>query len=172
MSVDRQMNSPAVDSKLRTQAEALRIALDVGAASVDDAVAWARAVVTEADHPHWAFCELATCSGKYPPDLHEFLAAVPGVVDESSARALVVRMLADSLDAHPERADQIAESLYQLALAGDFNDSPLAEVAWWSWDALDLADAGHIAESRKDVIDQMKAALRAAALPAAETTPG
>ena len=170
--MDRQMRSPAVDSNLRTHAEALRIALDVGAASVDDAVAWARTVVTQSDHPHWAFCELATCSGKYPPDLHEFLGAVPGIVDEVSARALVVSMLADSLDAHPERADQIAQSLYQLALAGDLKDSPLAEVAWWSWDALDLADAGHIAESRNDVIEQMKAALRAAIIPADEASSG
>lgn len=143
---------------LRTQAKAFQTALEIGAASVDDVVTWASDIVSKTDHPHWSICELALCSGKYPPDLAEFLTEVPGSLDATQARTLVIRMLAASLNAHPDRANQIAHSLYDLASRGDLDDSPIHEVARWAWDALDLADAGLIAETRADVLVKMQTA--------------
>ena len=80
---------------LRTHAAAFQTALEIGAASVDDVVTWARDIVVRTEHPHWSMCELALCSGKYPPDLNEFLSEVPGSLDPRQARALVIRMLSD-----------------------------------------------------------------------------
>jgi hypothetical protein len=150
--------TPLPHPDLRTQAEAFQTALEIGAASVDDVVTWARGVVSKTEHPHWSICELAMCSGKYPPDLKEFLTEVPGSLDALRARAIVIRMLSDSLSEHPDRADQIAQSLYHLASGGDLDDSPLHTIAWWAWDALDLADAGLIAETRTDILLKMQAA--------------
>jgi hypothetical protein len=63
----------------------------------------------------------------------------------------------------PSRAYQIALALYQMALADEIEDPRLKEIGWWSWDALDLAEAGHIQKTREQVIDQMSAALHGAA---------
>ena len=150
--------TPLPLANLRTQANALQTALEIGAASVDDVVAWARDVIMKTEHPHWAICELALCSGKCAPDLNEFLTEVPGSLDATQARAIVIQMLSNSLRAHPDRANQIAHSLFDLASAGDLDDSPLHEIASWAWDALDLADAGLIAETRADVLLKMQAA--------------
>lgn len=143
---------------LRTQGEAFQTALEIGAASVDDVVTWASDIVSKTEHPHWSICELALCSGKYPPDLKEFLDEVPGSLDALHSRAMVITMLSDSLCAHPDRANQIAHSLYQLASGGALDDSPLRAIAWWAWDALDLADAGLIAETRADIVLKMQVA--------------
>ncbi|AUX40059.1 uncharacterized protein SOCE26_014550 [Sorangium cellulosum] len=157
----------------KTQAEAFRIALDVGAASVDDVVSWALDVVQKVDHPHWSFCELALCSRKYPPDLAAHLREVPGVPDVTLARLMVLDMLRDSLTEHPERADPIARSLYWLAIAGDLDHPELLELAWWAWDALDLADAGAIAQTREDVVKQMRSTLaEATSMRTAQRAPG
>jgi hypothetical protein len=67
------------------------------------------------------------------------------------------------------RAGQIASGLYQLALADDIQDSPLRDIAWWAWDALDLAEAGIIQESREQVVSQMANALDRAAAEAEGT---
>ncbi|WP_437963014.1 hypothetical protein WME76_48315 (plasmid) [Sorangium sp. So ce119] len=148
----------AVDLR-RTRAEAFLLALDVGAASVDEVVNWALKVIQEVDHPHWSFCELALCSMKYPRDLAEYLRAVPGVPDVKLARLRVLEMLSDVLAEHPERAEQIARSLYHLAISGDLDDPAVGEVAWWAWDALDLAAQGAIEQTRDDVVSQMRSAL-------------
>jgi hypothetical protein len=150
---------------LRTQADAMRTALRIGAMSVEDVVAWARTIIVETDHPHWSVCELALCSDRYPPDLNEFLSEVPGSGDPIAASAIVVRLLSDSLWARPDRADQIARSLHDLAVAGDLDASPLRDVAWWAWDALDLADAGVIEQTRADVIAMMHGAFQKAVVP-------
>ncbi|WP_437886370.1 hypothetical protein [Sorangium sp. So ce307] len=143
----------------RTQAEAFLIALDVGAASVDDVVNWALDVIQEAEHPHWSFCELALCSRKSPADLAAILRAVPGVPDGKLARLRVLEMLRDSLAERPERAEQIARSLYHLAIGEELDEPALRELAWWAWDALDLAAQGAIAQTREDVVNQMRSAV-------------
>ena len=150
--------APLPLADLRTQADAFQTALKIGAASVDDVVTWARDIVLKTEDPHWSFCELALCSDKYPAELNEFLTEVPGSLDAMQARVIVIRMLSASLTAHPDRANQIAHSLFDLASGGHLDDSPLQAIAWWAWDALDLADAGLIAETRGDVLLKMQAA--------------
>jgi hypothetical protein len=153
----------ATTDELRTHAEAFRIGLDVGAASVDDVVRWAQEVVTETEHPHWSLCELATCGHLYPPDLRPHLQAVPGVLDPKRGRALVLGMLAQTLSAYPERADQVARALFELASGNEIEEAELRKLAWWAWDALTLADAGYITQTRDQIIAQVSIRLNAAA---------
>lgn len=55
-----------------------------------------------------------------------------------------MRRVAQALAEDRSRADSIASALYQLALANELPDEGLRAVAWWAWDALDLADQGLI----------------------------
>ena len=157
------MNAATTTSEIRTQAEAFASALEVGAVLVEEVVAWADAIIEREDHPHWAICELATCGREYPPDVVHRLRAVPGVPDIAVSRGLVLLMLRDSLVRDPRCASHVAHSLFDLAMAGQILDSELEALAWWAWDALDLADDGIIEETRADIVDKMRDALTSAA---------
>ena len=63
------------------------------------------------------------------------------------------------------RPTRSASALYQLALADEVEVSRLKvnEISWWAWDALNLADAGHIEETREHVVNQILTALEEAA---------
>ena len=65
--------------------------------------------------------------------------------------------------------DQIASSLYQMALANEIEDLHLKQIAWWASDALDLADVGHIELSREQILSPTAVALDRAATEAAIT---
>jgi hypothetical protein len=148
-------------------------ALEIGALSVEDAVAWADGVISREDHPDSSICEVAMAGRKYPQDLVSLLREVPGRFDETEVRGKVLRILAEGLQQDRRRADQVAHCLYQLALAGDVDDQRLHRIAWWAWDGLDLADAGLIQQTREQVIDELVAALHEAAQEVSdERTPG
>ncbi len=73
-------------------------------------------------------------------------------------------MIAAKMLSDPSRAYQIAAGLFELYLVDEVEPPRLKKIAGWAWDALDLAEAGHIEETRKQVIDQMSAVLHDAAL--------
>lgn len=104
-------------------------------------------------------CELATMGASYEPDVARALREVPGIVDETRVRDELVRRLARSLVEDRTRADRIASALYQLALANELPDENLRAVAWWAWDALDLADQRMVQETRDQIADSMLVAL-------------
>src|SRR5690606_6908280 len=139
---------------VKSRAEALAVALEVGAAGVDDVVAWAEGVIDAEVHPHWSVCELATMSRSYEPDVIRALREVPGEPDEAWVRKEVIRQLHRGLAEDRSRADQIASVLYDLAMAEELPDEALRSVAWWAWDALSLADDRLVEETRDQVIDQ------------------
>jgi len=147
---------------VRTEAEILARALEIGALSIADAVAWADAVIEREEHPDAAICEVATSGRRYEPDVVAALREVPGTFDEAQVSRNLVRVLADGLQRDRGRADQVARALYQLALSNEVHGEPLRQIAWWAWDALDLADAGIIAQTRDQVIDELVDALRTA----------
>jgi hypothetical protein len=145
---------------LREEAEALAIALEIGGVDVPYAVAWADAQIAAAEHPHWSLCEVATAGRRYPQDVAGLLRNVPGHAEPAVARSLVVQLLAAHFDLR--RAYQLASCLYQLAIAGDIDDPELKAIALWAWDGMDLADAGMILETSRDIAEQMRARLEAA----------
>jgi hypothetical protein len=153
----------------RTEAEVLALAIEIGALSVTDAVAWADNVIEREEHPDGSICEVAMSARKYEPDVVAALRKVPGKLDDGEVRRRLIHVLADGLEHHRRRADQIARSLYQLALTNQVDSERLRNIAWWAWDGLDLADARMVEQTREHVIDEMIAALREAA---GHETPG
>ncbi len=149
---------------LKNEAEVLAAALEVGAVSVSDVVAWADAVIAAEEHPHWSVCELAMMGASYDPDVVHGLREVPGVADEVWVRDELVRRLAQGLAEDHTRAERIASALYQLALANKLPEGALLSLAWWAWDALDLADQRMVQETRDEVVAKMLAGLNDAAL--------
>lgn len=152
-----------MNETLKNEAEVFAVALEVGAVSVGDIVEWADAVIEKQEHPHWSICELATMGASYEPDVVHALREVPGTADGVWVRSELVRRLAQGLAEDASRADRIASALYQLALAGQLPEGPLLSLAWWAWDALDLADQRMVEETREDVIAKMVVALNEAA---------
>jgi hypothetical protein len=148
----------------RTQAEAFAAALEVGAATVHDVADWADAIIEREASPHWSICELARCRNLYPPDVVHLLRDVPGASDRSETHRLLMQMLGESLAKDSRRANQIASSLYSLAMADEISDPDLKALAWWAWDALDLADSGLIAETRNEIVEAMRSALAQCAM--------
>lgn len=147
----------------RTEAEVIARAIEVGALSVADAVQWADDVIDREEHPHVSICEVALCARKYEPDVVAALREVPGAFDEHEVRRRVVDLLAEGLERNRDRANLIARSLYELAMADNIDGDRLRSIAWWAWDGLDLADAGLLHQTRDEVIDELIAALREAA---------
>jgi len=145
--------SPKAD-EIRTQAEALASALEIGAASVDDVVRWADAIIEREATPDASICELATCGRLHVPDVVHLLVDVPGVPDIEESRRLVLQMLLDSLAKGQRRADQVARSLYDLETVAEIADPELAELARWAWDALETADS-----DRDAIVERMRACL-------------
>jgi hypothetical protein len=50
-------------------------------------------------------------------------------------------------------------ALYTMACASEVPDADLDQAARWASDALDLAEAGHIAESRADIVAELRSEL-------------
>ena len=80
----------------------------------------------------------------------------------------LVERLGRALAQDHGRADRIASSLYQLALAGHLPEGEVLSLASRAWDAMDFADQGITEETREQVIARMLATLS----PFAEATRG
>lgn len=156
-------------SGLRDEAEALAEALELGVCDVAEVIAWSDAQLLREDPPLGALCEVSLAHDRYPQDVAGMLRQCPGTPAKSNVSRLLVILLDDRLKVDTGRAYQIASALYQMALAEEIDDPQLRESAWWAWDALDLAEAGHIQESRERIAGQMAHALDQAAANAATT---
>jgi hypothetical protein len=150
-------------SQLRDEAEALAIALEIGICDVAESIAWSDAKILREDSPPAALCEVAVSHNRYPQDLAGLLRQCPGTPVNSRVQQLLVLLLREKLNRDPGSADKVASALYQMALSEEIEDEQLKSMAWWAWDALDLADAGHIQESREQITKQMAATLEEAA---------
>ncbi len=144
---------------LRDEAEALAIALTIGAVDVDEVIEWADAHIAALIAPHWALCEVATSRGQYPIDVAARLRELPGRADLAVSRRLVIALTARKLARDPSRANQFAVALYHMALAGEIDAPELERLAWWAWDALDLAASGMIEETPDQIVASMTEAL-------------
>lgn len=102
-----------------TQVEEFVAVLQVGAATVDDVVDWADAIKEREASPHWSICELATRRNLYPRDVVHLLQDVPRASDRSETQHLLMQMLGDSSAEDPRRDNQVASSLFNLAMANE-----------------------------------------------------
>jgi len=150
-------------SQLRDEAEALARALEIGACGVDEVIAWADAQIVRESQPDWPLCEAALSRDRYPQDVAGILRQLPEPFSRRNVNQLLVTLLNARLKGDADLADRVASALYQMALADQIEDSGLKQTFWWARDALDLADAGYIAESRAQVVAEMARALEQAA---------
>jgi len=150
-------------SQLRDEAEALARALQIGVCDVSEVIAWADAQIACQSEPHWALCEVALSRDRYPQDVASLLRQLPESIARHNVNALLVTLLNGKLKDNSDLADRIASALFQMALADEIEDPDLQRIGRWAWDALDLADAGSIAESRAQVVTEMTRALEHAA---------
>jgi hypothetical protein len=150
-------------SQLRDEAEALATALEIGICDVPEVIAWSDARIVREDAPPAALCEVSVSHDRYPQDVAGLLRQCRDKPVKLHVQRLLVLLLRDKLCRDRSWAGKVASALYQMALADDIEDPDLKSMAWWAWDALSLADAGHIRESREQITNQMAAALDAAA---------
>jgi hypothetical protein len=158
-------------SSLRDEAEALAYALEMSAVDVGEVIDWADAQIAAQAAPHWSLCEAATSRRKHPLDLASELRQVPGPSDPASVRSLLTQLIARKLRADASRAHQLASALFQMALDEEISDPELLELAWWAWDALDIADTGAISQTRSEIVERMLTVLERAAKDAARCGP-
>jgi len=150
-------------SQLRDEAEALAKALEIGICDVAEVIAWSDAQILREDSPPVALCEVSVSHDRYPQDVAGMLRQCPGAPCKPRIQRLLVSLVREKLRCDSSHADRVASALYQMAISDEIEDSNLKSMAWWAWDALDLADAGHIQESREQITSQMVAALDEAA---------
>jgi hypothetical protein len=149
--------------QLRDEAEALATGLEIGACDVAEVIAWSDAQLLREDPPPAALCDVSLSHDRYPQDVARLLRQLAGAPDKQRVGRLLVTMVDAKMRSDPGRADQVALWLYHMTAANEIEDPALMKIGWWAWDALDLAEAGQIQESREQVIGQMSAALHQAA---------
>jgi hypothetical protein len=127
-------------SQLRGEAEAPAKALEIGNCDVAEVIAWSDAQILREDSPPAALCEVSISHDRYPQDVAGFLRQFPGAPSKLRVRRLLVLLFRVKLEGDPSCADKVASSLYQMVLSEEIEDLNLKSIAWWAWDALDLAD--------------------------------
>jgi hypothetical protein len=131
---------------VKTAAEALRLGILVGAASVQDAVQWADQVIRDDDDPCDAVIEIALAGRRSRPEVLRMLQDVPGTVGPNEpARAALARMY-DSLDADPSRGPQLARALYILATKDELPEDEFGLEPYALDDDFHLAEVGVLSE--------------------------
>lgn len=129
-------------SQRKEEAEALRLGLVAGIASVADAVAWADEVIMADPRPDSAILDVSLAAKQPAFEVAKLLGAVRGPVDlERAARLLLGRMLR-LLDEEPRRGGELAVSLYRLATNGALPDDRFGIEPYFLDDEFDLVRQG------------------------------
>ncbi len=128
----------------KRDAELLRLGLIAGTHTVEDAVAWADAVIGVDPHPDIEVIEVAMAARRRPAEVAALLRDVPGAIDP----VLVVRHwlaeLREAVVADPARAPALASMLYRLALGHYLQDPEMTSEAWGleEWFEFNTHEAG------------------------------
>lgn len=123
----------------KAEAEAFRCALVAGCATVAEVVAWADEVIAADTTPDIAIIELSLAGRAALADVVALLKAVTGYADGIVVRRRLMSRMLRLLDNEPTRGQQVAHSLFRLAINGDL---PEEEFGWEPFvleDAFDLA---------------------------------
>jgi hypothetical protein len=140
---------------LRTEAEAVAIALEIGVFEVADAVRWADQQIEHSEVPEVVICDVAMAGSKYPQDVSFTLRQLPGECDRSLAIRLVLRYALEALEGAKRDPREIARTLFDLACANDLPESDLKHHAWVYWDAIDLSRDGYGDETEEQIAAHM-----------------
>lgn len=99
----------------KEEAEALRLALEAGLASVADAVAWADGVIVADTPADAAVIEVALAEGRTSYEMAALLAAVPGVADPVRVVRRHLGDLLRALDRDLEHTRRVVARLATMA---------------------------------------------------------
>ena len=122
---------------LRTEAEALRLALHAGIVSIPEIIVWADTVIAAEDKPDIIIIELALAAAETRERVSPRLAQFAGDVEALSAIRIVLRLLAHRLQSSPEKAQQIARQLYAFATSVEWLSDVLGTEPFWLDDLFD-----------------------------------
>jgi hypothetical protein len=114
-------------SQLRDEAEALAIALELGACDVTEVIAWCDAQLLGEGPPPEPLCDVSLSSGRHPQDVAAMLRQLSGATDNQKVNRLVVTLVDAKMRSDPSRADQIASVLYDMAFWEKIEDPRLNE---------------------------------------------
>lgn len=109
-------------SQRKEEAEALRLALLAGLASVAEAVAWADAAIMADARPDAAVIDVALAGSPTMYEMAALLAGVPGVADPARVIRRHLGDLLRALDRDLEHTRLVAARLYTMAFDGTLAD--------------------------------------------------
>ena len=148
----------------KEEAEALRVAITRGFATVADAVAWADRVIVADPRPDWALLDISLAGRGSPADMITLLREVPGEVDHERVMRGVLACMLRALDADAARGERIANALYSMKADGELPDEPFGWEPYTIADMFELARVGTYG-SRDEAVRELRRYLHAHADP-------
>lgn len=117
-------------TQLKTEAEALRLALLSGLATPEDVIAWADRTITAEATPHIGIIDLALAVNDNAARLAFRLSEIPGEPASRAAIQLLLKVLIERLDRGADPRD-VAEYLYRLARTTEWPEEHFGSEPYW-----------------------------------------
>ena len=146
--------------RLKSEAEAIAIALEEELVDVAQAVVWADDQIIAGDTPAVAICDVAMAGGKCVHDVVGMLRSVPGEHDQTGVAQRVVQYALNALDQGRDASD-VARTLFRLASSEKLPVGEFERMACCFWDDIDLARDGYGTQSEAEVVELMRDAMGA-----------
>lgn len=137
------MSVARVEPTIKEAAEVLAAAVEMGAATPGEVVAWADLVILNTDEPDLAVCEVALMRKEPRSNIASTLRQVEGSADLGVVRGVLIERLSEAHDEGLLTAERLAKWMYDDALRDGEGWSEHYGEALFYWDALDLARAGY-----------------------------
>ena len=128
---------------LKTEAEIMRICLELELISKSEVISWADNVVAKTDQPDLAVIEVSLAKNHYINDILKVLEDVGGTIDLARLYQEVFALMKTKLQPDPDSETLIARALFRMAINGDVPDKSAAEEMYRFYDDLDLARYGY-----------------------------
>jgi hypothetical protein len=119
-----------VAKQIKTEAEALRLALLSGLASSKDVIAWADRKIAIEAAPHITIIDLALAVDEDVDRLALRLTEIPGEASLADAIQLLLKALMERLD-HGVDPRRVAEHLYRLTGITDWPEEQFGSEPYW-----------------------------------------
>jgi hypothetical protein len=140
---------------IRTEAESLARALELGLIDVADAVRWADQKIADSEVPDDTLCDVSMSSKAYPQDVAHLLRGIPGQCDRQLAFLHLLRCALDTLTSGRRTPECVARAMFQLAIAGDVVSTRFQDEAF-CWDAMfDAVREGYVSNTRGEITGEM-----------------
>lgn len=130
----------------KDEAEALAAAVEIGAATPAEIVAWADLLILASEKPDCAICEVSLMRNEPRPDIASTLRRIEGDTSSRLVRGLVVERLVKMHDDGLVTPERLAKWIYDDAMSDEAGWGEHCGGAMSFWDAIDLARLGHVGD--------------------------